>query len=364
MDKPSGKPVMRVRSFITYVSLSVFLLWNFSMLARLVLSRTHQIFPTNSWNNAGANNATLGFGAILALTSNDAETRMSWRVEGLKQAATYTGLEIQYPRQPEWSDSDVEDLKENNGAGSLNTGSALCWLGHMHMLRQATQHTTTLILEDDADWDVDIRTQIVKVAEAVRNLTQSTVLEDSEDPDKKYPYGMNWDVLWLGHCGSSILEKQVNFHDPTIPPEAESFNPLVKSNVGKLRYVHETVDPLCLYAYAVTQESAKKILRKHTHGNTEGIDIWFLNMCREGKLRCVAVSPELFHEHEAAGVHDSYINGQDPQRVIDFERTTNIWHSARCNSRLHAKEHITCPNQFNDPEAGLSVGEGEQAGHA
>lgn len=271
----------------------------------------------------------------------------------MKKAALLTGLEIQYPPQPIWSDSDVEDLKENNGVGSLNTGSALCWLGHLHMLREATRFTSALIIEDDADWDVHIRAQTARVAEAVRNLTQERVEREPTGQNNSDPYGFDWDVLWLGHCGSSIPDKDVHFNDPTIPPEVDSFNPVVKWNPNKLRFVHETVDPLCLYAYAVHRESAKKILKKYTHGNTEGIDIWFLNMCREGKLKCIAVSPELFHEHEAAGTHDSYINGEDSQKVLEFERTANIWHSARCNSNSSSKEPITCPNQYKESVGGL-----------
>lgn len=267
----------------------------------------------------------------------------------MKKAATFTGLEIQYSPQPIWSDSDVDDLRENNGAGSLNSGSALSWLGHLHMLQQARQYTTTLIVEDDVDWDIEVRTQVAQVAQAVRNLTQPGEGKDAAHPNRSQPYGTNWDVLWLGHCGSSITDDYITFHDPTIPPVADSSNPAIQHNDAKLRYVHPTADPRCVYAYAVTQESATKILKKRTHGNAEGIDMWFRNMCRDGKLRCMAVSPELFHKHEAGGVHD---NGPGADAVVRFARTPNIWHSARCNSDATTRERIACPHQYGEAVVG------------
>lgn len=88
--------------------------------------------------------------------------------------------------------------------------------------------TTALILEDDADWDIRIKTQMRDFARASRTLLQpiSNTLDVYLDPtyprplantdpselsidDQKVsrpstsPYGdiSRWDILWVGHCG-------------------------------------------------------------------------------------------------------------------------------------------------------------------
>ena len=91
--------------------------------------------------------------------------------------------------------------------------------------------TSALILEDDVDWDVRLKSQLRTFAEAVRALSQpvsravlsayadpsyptSNAVQGSLDPTLFYindlpvtvaptvsPYGDNWDVLHIGHCG-------------------------------------------------------------------------------------------------------------------------------------------------------------------
>lgn len=97
--------------------------------------------------------------------------------------------------------------------------------------------STALILEDDADWDVRIREQLQDFALSARALTQplsenpssyadntfpvpqgpdalpaADLLFDnlpSTIPPKHSPYGDNWDVLWVGHCGMRMPSKSV-----------------------------------------------------------------------------------------------------------------------------------------------------------
>jgi len=54
---------------------------------------------------------------------------------------------------------------------------------------------TALIIEDDADWDVMIKSQLVEFARGTR------FLQDSQ-AGATGPYGDDWDLLWLGHCGA------------------------------------------------------------------------------------------------------------------------------------------------------------------
>lgn len=88
--------------------------------------------------------------------------------------------------------------------------------------------TTALILEDDSDWDVRIKSQMRNFARASRLLLQPLPGNVDQFLDPTYPqpsegdsstnfdvdnfattrptsspYGdiERWDILWLGHCG-------------------------------------------------------------------------------------------------------------------------------------------------------------------
>jgi len=81
---------------------------------------------------------------------------------------------------------------------------------------------SALIMEDDADWDIRIRDQLVDFAKASRELnnradqqrslavnhtSEGTAIhfEDitNEQPSNQHdsPFGSSWDILWLGHIG-------------------------------------------------------------------------------------------------------------------------------------------------------------------
>lgn len=71
-----------------------------------------------------------------------------------------------------------------------------------------------IILEDNADWDVNIKTQLQSFALAVRALQGTTNTKTFS------PYGDDWDILWLGHCGlecKTDLPYYQSANDPTVP---------------------------------------------------------------------------------------------------------------------------------------------------
>lgn len=74
-------------------------------------------------------NATLGFGTILAVSH-----RQSPRRPALLWAANLTGLQITVPELPEWTDAELETFRAKDES-TISKGSALAWLGHLHVLR-------------------------------------------------------------------------------------------------------------------------------------------------------------------------------------------------------------------------------------
>lgn len=73
-------------------------------------------------------------------------------------------------------------------------------MAHLDLLKFviASGPETALIIEDDVDWDVEIKSQMRLVSDNIRDYMGTS----PEDPT---PFGTEWDVLWLGHCGALAM---------------------------------------------------------------------------------------------------------------------------------------------------------------
>lgn len=158
--------------------------------------------------------------------------------------------------------------------------------------------SSALILEDDADWDVHIKEQLQDFAIATQALIQP--LEGTTDSyaDPTYPipkeqatarefqlnnlpntviprhspYGDDWDILWLGHCGMylpyadrNLPQGRVVWTDHTVPQKQYLSNIYQSDAINEqypdhTRLVHHAQEPVCTHGYAVTQKAARQIL--------------------------------------------------------------------------------------------------------
>ncbi|KAI9728126.1 MAG: hypothetical protein M1828_004587 [Chrysothrix sp. TS-e1954] len=311
-----------------------------------------------------AGNATLGFQGIFALTRNT-----PWRVHGLLAAAAYTGLEINTPPQPDVS-ADELDAFQSQGEKRPGDGSALAWMAHLNLLRevQRQRYQTALILEDDADWDISIRWQMKRVSAAVRWLTaeddDGEQYDDSVKGKKAWqtpePYGHAWDVLWIGNCGEDVTggveaktaSEMQAWRDSTVIPNEDydgwAHNSAMLLQKGT-RAIVRSRGPICSFAYAVTMEGAAKVVELAGKGSHEGFDTKLSELCKDKKLRCISVFPEVMHEYVPPegknGAVASEVNSQnrpeagaadavafDEQWEKEVGTTKNIVDSARCKA--------------------------------
>lgn len=226
---------------------------------------------------------------------------------------------------------------------------------------------SALIMEDDMDWDVRLKPQLERVAQGSRALFSS-----GSNPTS--PYGDDWDILWLGHCGEVFPEmldenkgkpaddagikymqrKFVIENDLTVPP-LDKVTGLIdfKQHPEHTRFVHITGAPICTFAYALSQRGARKVLFDlsvdHLTGPFDNSLAW---LCRRAvstvgvkdpekagdrglDSKCVSVTPPVFFHHKAKGLVSS---DSDIQKVADGAvrekgRTENIVWSARNNIR-------------------------------
>ncbi|KAM3414604.1 hypothetical protein BST61_g9763 [Cercospora zeina] len=134
-----------------------------------------------------------------------------------------------------------------------------CWRAHMNALQHVVKENieTALIMEDDADWDVNLKQQLVDFARG------SKYLQGNSDSETSSPYGDDWDMLWLGHCGvyhgpRSSQRFWTSRDDPTVvPPELHRWqrrrpdmrHPLLSSNFSRITFAAK--GGLCAIAYAI-----------------------------------------------------------------------------------------------------------------
>ncbi|KAI6887498.1 hypothetical protein KC360_g1253 [Hortaea werneckii] len=301
--------------------------------------------PADESTPTASKHARLGFDEILVVTAGFHD----WRAQGLKAAAERTGLAVTFLQQPHWTDAQKKAFHRGDKYESWNLpGSTGCWLGHLHALRYflSTKQATALILEDDADWDVEIKDQVGRAQDYLRKLTE---------PATEYLWGTEWDVLYLGHCGDRyglsvsdvhfprLLHARHKVYEDSATPNLTTYEGFHYGTLEPmprgLRAVHQSTRPVCTYGYAVTKKGAEKII--NLSHDAKAIDTRMGRACKNGTMRCFTINPELIHHHIPAGQAPSEI--QTKQDVSAQAWTPNILHSARCNLDRGDDELVSCP---------------------
>ncbi|PGH13427.1 hypothetical protein AJ79_03706 [Helicocarpus griseus UAMH5409] len=311
-----------------------------------------RISPTTSEHPTHiAGNSTLGFQSILALS-----TGPSWRTRGLQAAAKLTNLEIQIPPQPHIHPDLVNAFQSlgPEGIRKPTHGASIAWLAHLDIIKYTVQANmdTVLILEDDVDWDVRIRSQMIRIAQSVRNLTHYPN-DDINNPaittheSETAPYGRDWEVLWIGHCGEYWEDhyETVLYDDPTACPHSDYIG-WAKGYIERIpdrrRAVYWSANPVCSFAYALSREGARKVLELLGGAQGEAFDVSMMMACKGKKIKCISVVPEVVHQYfpdQSFGVTSNVDIGNGKEagaKEADFEgvmgSTENILESARCRA--------------------------------
>lgn len=271
------------------------------------------------------------------------------------------------PTQHPATDDEVATFKSAGLAEATRPGdgSAKAWLAHLDLLQYFlnTTHTTALILEDDADWDIALREQMGHVSDAVRMLTNVSDEDARGDlfgRKSPLPYGLDWDVLWIGNCGDNAgeaMNRQANgevgairtWRDSSAVPHPRytgwAHNAIVALPSGS-RAAMKTVGPVCTYAYAATRAGAKRIIEMASEGIAQAFDTRLGILCQEGQLTCFTVVPEVIHEYkpapskngalasevDAANGQGDMVNVNDEGLETTMGSTDNIVVSARCKA--------------------------------
>ncbi|KAI0136514.1 family 25 glycosyltransferase [Xylariales sp. AK1849] len=309
-------------------------------------------------------NDTLGFSKIFVLGLPERSDKR----DAIALTSALTGFHVNFIDGVRGESVPDKAIPFGMDGKVLRENALGCWRGHMNAVRRIIEEDldSALIMEDDVDWDVRLRAQLEQVAHGARTLLPGTPAPGSS-PNS--PYGDDWDLLWLGHCGEifpealeenrvkpaeqleKIQQKFTIENDTTVPPPdfTTGFQDF-KSN-PYTRWVHITGAPICAFAYALSQKGARKVLFDLSVDHLDAaIDNALAGLCQRSvvaasepgatadrglDIKCISVTPPVFFHHKAKGpiAGDSDIQTVRGDVIREKGKTENIMWSGRNNIR-------------------------------
>ena len=210
-------------------------------------------------------NNTLGFGDVYII-------HMPGRTDKLDSLRLLTSItNISYKIIPGVDGKEIPHVawpgfyKEGERAASI-TG---CWRAHMNAAASILDNnlSSALILEDDADWDVSLKTQLTQFALGSRHI-----LNASTSSEPQSPYGDGWDMLWIGHCAQSRptqpFSRFIIANDTTVRPAGHRWHlwnpePTLTYDLPHnrtTRVVYRSAGGMCSFGYALSYTGARKYI--------------------------------------------------------------------------------------------------------
>ncbi|KAE8151735.1 hypothetical protein BDV25DRAFT_152226 [Aspergillus avenaceus] len=200
------------------------------------------------------------------------------------------------------------------GTGYL-PGEFGAWRAHMNVMQRIVQDriSTAFVMEDDADWDVNLKEQLRGFATASQAIQGVSGASHS-------PYGNDWDLLWIGHCGIQFKAGPVHVTTDDISVVPVSHLPVYwraypAGAENTTRLVARAEEGVCSLGYAVTYRGAQKLLSalSLTPEESAQFDESLNRLCRKGWLSCIAPFPSLIGLWKPAGPksRESDIHSED-----------------------------------------------------
>ncbi|KAL8647996.1 MAG: hypothetical protein Q9210_005233 [Variospora velana] len=310
-------------------------------------------------------NETLGFEKVYVINL----PKRTDKLDAIRLSASVTGFNFDVIQAQNGADMSPKALPGPFKDSPRRDAIVGCWRSHMQAAHTIVNNrlSSALIFEDDADWDVSFRMQLLRFA------TGSQWLLDTPPGSTPHsPYGDDWDLLWLGHCALAPIKtdprRVVLENDPSTTPFKHRFNmgeiPDMTIYDNTTRVVYASDGGTCLYAYALSYRGAKKILfhlsMSYYH---QPVDFGIHDMCNDHSrnFRCIGVFPQMVDSHRGAGSSskDSDISTAEEQdRKKGF--SYNIVRSTRLNvghliSGEMDKIESQWPGEVPEMEGGVKI---------
>ncbi|KAJ5100192.1 CAZyme family GT25 [Penicillium angulare] len=304
-------------------------------------------------------NETLGFEHVYAIGLPERTDKRDF----LSLAAAISDIKL------EWLDGVKADAISQkampNGYDQESTISTFMasWRAHMNALLRVldNSYSTALILEDDVDWDITLKQQLVEFARGLHSL------QNTEKVSSSAPYGTHWDILWIGSCLSAPNQNETRFYaipqDPTVASTRQRQGAAGIPGIWEdrfpedsTRYVYSAETICCTFGYAVTRKGAEKIIAALSVSHIETpIDNALSDLCagEDGRRRidCYSTSPGLIGTYKTSGSssRDSDINSSENGDYHE-EHSWNMVYGVKRNIHRLAAGDDTVQSQWQDED--------------
>lgn len=313
--------------------------------------------------------------------------------------AALSNMEIEFIDSSDGKDVPDKALPNMDGHDRMGNPVIGSWRGHMNAIQEVVRRnlSSALIMEDDTDWDIRIRQQLQNFARSSRALTQPLKAPAGTYADPTYPlaagqrastavpqfnldqlpvtvdpvttpYGDDWDVLWIGHCGQvlpkpddkNVPKGRVVQKDDETAAQKRYLHSVLKpfkyteQYPDHARVVHHIQDGVCSLAYAVSQRGARAMLHEIGLKNFNAAFDLLLHWSCSGENgrdyhRCLTVQPPLIQHHRPAGLKSaqSDISGHG-EGMNEKAWTEEIRWSVRMNAEALIEGRTDFIDQYPD----------------
>ncbi|KAK3170291.1 hypothetical protein OEA41_009678 [Lepraria neglecta] len=335
----------------------------------------HGSIPNLSISRTSADpvaNSTLGFQAIYTLALPEREDR----TQPLRDAANATNLTLTVLNAVRDAEISRESWPSEWKEEEHVEGEIGCFMSHVRTWNKYPLHSqpihppptknitflpplplhrmishnisTALILESDADWDMRIHSVMRGLGPAIRTLIDWPFnTSHHTQPPAIAPYGDSWDIIWIGHCGSSNEAvgnvRKYEWNDTSVPPPDRfyRFDIGLKDNqyTPGTRALYQFHRSTCSTAYAISIEGARKLVKYMKHARNS-LDTSLSDTCsEEANLTCLGIWPQIITatktrsniDHEGGGLKPE--DGQEEKVVNDVKPGPGLQFSAWVNAK-------------------------------
>ncbi|KAJ5202793.1 hypothetical protein N7449_004872 [Penicillium cf. viridicatum] len=308
-------------------------------------------------------NNTLGFEHIYAISMKERTDKRDF----LTLAASVSGFKVEWLDGVRPDDLHPKAMPDGLDPSLVKPTVVACWRAHMNALVNVISngYSTALILEDDADWDVSLKSQLGEFARGLHSLKGAKFVS------QEAPYGVDWDLLWIGGCASGPNANETSFYaipmDPTVPrvhhratwggPTDQWKQQYPELAEDSTRFIYRAEMGCCMFGYAVTTKGARKIVSALSIDHLDKpVDDALSELCAGAngrhKIECWAPFPNLIGTYRKAGSasRDSDIENNNAAEFHQ-ELAWNMVYSTRRNIHQLVAGGETVYSQWKDEDA-------------
>ncbi|RDW82819.1 hypothetical protein BP6252_03931 [Coleophoma cylindrospora] len=310
----------------------------------------------------------IGFERVFAISLPERSDKR----DGIAVGARVTGFSLEFSDGVRGSAMSQKAMPKNWNP-SVGDATLGCWRGHMDVAQKIIRENiqSALIFEDDADWDVKLKEQMYEFAKGAKAVQGTTGVPYS-------PYGDDWDLLWIGHCGTHARTELDQMYylipeDPTMIPLEKVYGDhkpdrsATELSGNQTRMVFQGVGGRCLTGYGLSLRGALKLVMAQSLVGATTIDRGVSGLCSKpkGTFDCIAPWPPFIGTFKDAGPVD-----KDSDRVsVTGEARKSAWtrdiaYPVRMNIDRLITKAATFRPQWPDQLPELSRGAGIPEGHA